>query len=129
MELAAEEGAGGQDHRFGGERAPVAEDQAGDTAPLEAQRAGLALDHRQPRLRVDQRVDRLLVAPAVRLDARAAHRRALGGVEHAIMDGGEIGGAGDQAVKGIDLADQMALAEPAHGRVARHGADLARAKS
>ena len=44
------------------------------------------------------------------------------------MDGGEIGGARDQAVKGVDLADQMALAEPAHGRVAGHRADLAREK-
>ena len=40
-----------------------------------------------------------------------------------------VRGAGDQAVEGVDLADQMALAEPAHRRVARHRADLVAAEA
>ena len=74
-------------------------------------------------------VDRRLVALAVGLDAGAAHRGALAGVEHPIVDRGVIRGARDQAVEGVDLADQMALAEPAHGRVARHRADLVAAEA
>ena len=69
-------------------------------------------------------MDRRLVAPAVGLDARPAHRGALAGVEHAIVDRRMVGGAGDQAVEGVDLAHQMALAEPADRRIARHRADL-----
>ena len=127
MQLAAKEGAGGEDHRLGGQLAAVGRaSRPVDPPPVEPKRARLALDDRQARLRLDQRVDRRLVALAVGLDARAAHRRALAGVEHAIVDRGLVGGAGDQAVKGVDLADQMALAEPAHRRVARHRADLAR---
>ena len=41
------------------------------------------------------------------------------------MDRRSIGGAGDQAVEGIDLAHQMALAEPADRRIAAHRADRA----
>ncbi len=39
------------------------------------------------------------------------------------MDRGGIGGPGDEPVEGIDLAHQMALAEPTNRRVAAHRAD------
>ena len=111
------------------ELAPVGEGEAGDAPPLEPKGAGLAFDDGQARLGVDQRMDRRLVALAVGLDARAADRGALAGVEHAIVDRGVVRGARDQAVIGVDLADQMALAEPAHRRIARHRADLAAAEA
>src|SRR3546814_9461506 len=42
------------------------------------------------------------------------------------MDTGGVGGAAHDPVQRIDLAHQMALAQPADRRVARHLADLAR---
>ena len=61
---------------------------------------------------------------AIGLDARSAHRRALARVEHPVVDRRRIRRHADQAVKSIDLADQMALAEPADRRIAGHRADL-----
>ena len=39
------------------------------------------------------------------------------------MDRPGIGGAGDDPVEGIDLADQVALAQPPDRRIAAHRAD------
>ena len=60
---------------------------------------------------------------AVRLGARAAHRRALAAVEHAELDAARVRHAAHEAVKRVDLADEMAFAEPADRGIARHGAD------
>ncbi len=57
---------------------------------------------------------------AVGLDSRTPHRWPLAAVEHAPVDRGAIGGAGHQPVKHIELAHQVALANPADRRVARH---------
>ena len=40
------------------------------------------------------------------------------------MDCGAVGGAGHQPVEHVELAHQMALADPADRRVARHLADI-----
>ena len=70
---------------------------------------------------------RSAIAPAIELavglGARAAHRRPLAAVEHAELDAGAVDGAAHDAVERVDLAHQMALAEPADRRVARHLAD------
>ena len=55
---------------------------------------------------------------AVGLGARALHRRALAAVEDAELDAGGVGGAAHQPVERVDLAHQMALAEPADRRIA-----------
>ena len=60
---------------------------------------------------------------AVGLGARALHGRALGAVEQPELDAGRVGHPAHQAVERIDLAHQVALAEPADGRVAGHLAD------
>ena len=60
---------------------------------------------------------------AVGLGARALHRRALGAVEQAELDAGGVGDPAHHAVERIDLAHQVALAEPADRRVAGHLAD------
>ena len=60
---------------------------------------------------------------AIGLGAGAAHRRALAAVQDAKLDAALVGDAAHQAVEGVDLADQMALAEPADRRIAGHRAD------
>ncbi len=72
------------------------------------------------------RLHGLAVELAVGLGAGAAHGRALGAVEHAELDSGAVDGATHHAVQRIDLADQVALGQPADRRVARHLADRSR---
>ena len=60
---------------------------------------------------------------AIGLGARTAHGRALAAVQNPELDAALVGDAAHQAVERIDLADQMAFAEPADGRIAGHGAD------
>ena len=83
----------------------------------------LAFDDRQIRRLPDRRLHRRCVKLAVGLGARAAHRRSLAAIEHAKLDAAGIRDAAHQAVERIDLANQMALAEPADGRIAGHRAD------
>ena len=59
----------------------------------------------------------------VGLGARPPHRRPLAPVEDAELDPGAVDGAGHDPVERVDLAHQMALAEPADRRVAGHLAD------
>ena len=84
---------------------------------------GLAFDHRQIGGFPDRRLHSGGVKPAIGLGARAAHRRTLAAIEHAKLDAAAVGDPAHQAVEGVDLADQMALPEPADGRIARHRAD------
>jgi len=56
----------------------------------------------------------------VGLGAGGAHRRALAGVQDAELDAGLVDGMGHQAAEGVDLLDQVALADAADGRVAAH---------
>ncbi len=72
---------------------------------------------------MDRRLHGLAVELAVGLGAGALHGRSLAAVEHPELDAGLVGDAAHQPVEGIDLAHQMALAEPADGRVAGHLAD------
>ena len=57
---------------------------------------------------------------AVRLSARALDGRPLATVEHAEVDAALVDGAPHDAVQRIDLADEVALADPTDRRVARH---------
>ena len=63
------------------------------------------------------------VERAVGLRARSADGRALAPVKHAELDAGPVGHAAHQAIERVDLADQVALAEPADRRIAGHLAD------
>ena len=67
-----------------------------------------------------RRADRLLVEHAIGLRARRAHGRALARVEDAELDAGLVGGDRHRAAQRVDLLDQVALADAADRRVARH---------
>ena len=92
-------------------------------AVLDDQILDRPLDHLEVGRGPDRGLHGGAVELAVGLGARALHRRALGAVEQAELDAGRIGDPAHQAVQRIDLAHQMALAEPADGRVAGHLAD------
>ena len=80
-------------------------------------------DHVEVRRGADRRLHGLAVELAVGLGAGTLHRRAFAAVQHAELDAGQVGDLAHQAVEGVDLADQMTLAEPANGRIAGHLAD------
>ena len=71
-------------------------------------------------LSLQQLGDRRAVELAVRLDARTPDRRPLAAVEHAPVDRRAVGRARHQPVEHVELAHQMALADAADRRVARH---------
>ena len=66
---------------------------------------------------------RLFVELAVGLGSRAVHGRAARTIENAKLDAGDVDGLAHQAVQGVNLADQLALAYAAYRWVARHDAD------
>ncbi len=105
------------------EVAAVAGHDAANAAVLDDQVLDAAFDHLEIGGGADGRLHGLAVELAVGLGARALHGRALGAVEQPELDAGGVGDAAHQAVEGIDLAHQMALAEAADGRIAGHLAD------
>ena len=78
------------------------------------------LEDRQVGLRLDQAADRAAIQRAIRLAARGAHRRALGRIQRAPLDAGQVGRMGHDPAQRIDFLDQMTLADAADGRVAAH---------
>ena len=103
--------------------APVGQAHAGDAASATIRSSASPSIDRQVRRRRDRRLHGRRIELAVGLRARAAHRRALAAVEHPELDAAGVGHPAHQAVERIDLAHQMALAEPADRRIARHRAD------
>ena len=123
MNEAAQKRTGGQHHRAGGDRAAVGEAHAGDAAVLDDEIVGFGFDDGEIGHCAQLMLHRLSVELAVGLRARAAHRRTFAAVENAELDAAGVRHPTHQAVQGVDFAHQMAFAEPADGRIARHGAD------
>jgi hypothetical protein len=65
----------------------------------------------------------------VGLDPGAPNRWSFAAVEHAAVNGGSIGGSRHQAVKHVQLADEMTLAHSADRRIAAHLAGIFRAEA
>ena len=60
---------------------------------------------------------------AVRLGPRATNGRTLAAIEHPKLNAAGVGDPAHQAVQGIDLPNQMTLAETPDGGIAGHGAN------
>ena len=123
VDLAGQEGAGGQHHGGRAEAQAGLGDRPAYGIAFDDQVIDGRLEHGEVGLGLDDLADRHPVEIAVGLAAGGAHGRALGGVEGAPLDAGAVGGMRHRAAQGIDLLDQMALADPADGRVAAHRAD------
>ena len=54
------------------------------------------------------------------LGASGTHGWTFTAIEDTELDAAEIGGSGHGSAEGIDFLDQMALADPANGRIAAH---------
>ena len=124
VDHAVEKGAGRQHQSARPERPPIGETDGGDPPLGNFEIAGQALDERQIFSRLDLGAHRLAIEAAVGLSARSAHRRTLGAVEHAELNAGGIGDPAHEPVERVDLAHEMALAEPADRRIAGHDAEV-----
>ena len=105
------------------ELAAVRQAKAGDPPAREDEIVGLPLDHGEIGGLADRLLHRLGIELAVRLRPRAAYRRPLAAIEDAELDTAAVGHPAHQPVERIDLPHQMALAEPADRRIARHRPD------
>ena len=70
-----------------------------------------------------RRLHRRRVKLAVGLSPRSADRRALAAIEHAKLDTACVGDAPHEAIERVDLAHQVAFAEPADSGIAGHRSD------
>ena len=124
MDGAAQERAGGQHHGAGADGLAGIRHHA-RRLPARPPRDVLDRggDQVEPGLAVEQVPHRRAVERPVGLGARPPHRRPLAPIEDAELDPGAVDGAPHHPVERVDLAHQMALAEPADRRVAGHLAD------
>ena len=99
-------------------------DDAGDAGvgavAIEGQVVDRLLEQREVGMVFEAGADRLLVEQPVGLRARRAHRRALAGIQYAELDAGLVGGERHRAAQRVDFLDEVALADPADRRIARH---------
>ena len=123
MDQAGEKRAGRQRYRAGANAAAVGEFHAHDAAFTCEKIVDFGLDDLEVRRLRDRRLHRRGVKLAIRLRARAAHRRAFPSIEHAKLNPGAIRNPAHQAIERVDFAHEMALAEAADRRIARHRAD------
>ncbi len=122
MDQAIEEGAGGEHH--GGRLEADAElrHDPGHPVTAEDQVVRRLLEQRQVRLVFEAPADRLLVELPVGLGAGGPYRWAFGGIQDAELDARLVGRRRHRTTQGIDLLDQMALADAADRGIAGHRA-------
>ncbi len=120
MDQPIQECAGGQNHSPGRDHLPVRQDDAGRSAVAQNQIFGGRFHDGQVRYCSQRGLHRLTIKLAVGLGARAAHRRALAPVQKPELDSRRIRDPAHQPIQRINLAHQMALAQPANRRVAGH---------
>ena len=127
MDEATQERTGGQHHGTGLEGFAVSRDHGLYPTPgAEDEILDRRGAHLEIRLFADQVPHGQPVQHAVGLGTRAAHGRALADVEDPELDAGTVYGAAHETVQRVDLAHQLALGQPADGRVAGHFPDVFR---
>ena len=115
-----QERAGRQHHRARCEAHADLRHGAGHAIAVEHQIVDRLLENAQVRLVLEPRADRLPIQHAVGLRARRAHRGPFARVEDPELDAGFVRGGRHRAAQRIDLLDQVAFADAADRRVARH---------
>jgi len=127
MNEAVEERAGRENDGTRTQPAAIAKDDAFHHSILRAACRGAdnqifhaAFDHSEVCGFANSPLHSLAIKFAIRLGPRTVDSRTLGPVQEAKLNASLIRHLAHEAVERIDLADQMALAQAADGRVARH---------
>ena len=120
VDASGEKSAGGQHHRPRPEAQPHLRDHAAHPPLFDDEVVHRLLEQGQLGLALQRPAHKGPVQRAVGLGAGGPHRRALAGVERAELDAGMVRRVRHEPAHGIDLADQLALADAPDGRVAAH---------
>ncbi len=124
MHEALQERAGGEDYRRRLEDLANLRLDAAHRAVLDDQ----ALDARLPHLQIRRSLEHALAARAIRglvgLRTPRTHGGSLARIQKSKLDSGLVGRQAHLAAERVNLADQVALADTADRRVARHLADM-----
>ncbi len=120
MDLATEEGPGGQHHGFRPEAQPHLGHHAGDPVPLQHQIVRRLLENTQIGLAFQDAPNGRLVERAVGLGPGSPYRRALASVQDPELDAAQIRGLPHGSAESIDLLHQMAFADAANRWITRH---------
>jgi hypothetical protein len=123
----AQERASGDNNRPRLHLPAIGQHQATDTVPIRLQIMRFRFNHGEARLALDRPLHSAAIERPVGLRPRSVHGLSLAAIEDAKLDAGPVGDTGHQPVHGVDLPDQMALAETADRRIARHLADRRKA--
>src|SRR4051812_49666825 len=123
MDQTTQERPGSDHHRSGRKLSAVTQTNSSDSAIRDDELIRLAFDHAEIISLPDRGLYGSGVKLAVRLSARSANCWTLATVQHPKLDPTGIGRPAHETVQGIDLTDQMTLAETADGGIAGHGAD------
>jgi hypothetical protein len=120
MDLPGEKGTGRHHYRSSTKPHAALRSKADGAVALEEHVFDGLLKQLQVRLIFQPATNGLTVENAVRLGARSANRGTLRGVENTELDARFVSGKGHRSAEGVDLFDEMALADPADRRVAGH---------
>ncbi len=123
MDKPAQERACGQNHRFCRYLAAVEQHDAADRTVRHQQIVDFAFDNIEIRGGGKFGLHRLAIELSVLLGPRPTHRGTFAAVEDAKLYTALVGDPSHDAIERVDFPDQMALAQPADGRIAAHFAD------
>ena len=120
MDKSPQEGPGRDDYGTGRELPALTQTNPSDPTVRNNQLIRLAFDHAEIGGLLDRGLHGGGVELAVRLGPWSTDCRTLAAVQHPKLDSAGISHPAHKTVQGIDLADQMALAEAADGGIAGH---------
>ncbi len=120
VDHASQEGTGTQHHGIRHEADAGLGPDTDDGVVFHNQIVDALLEQSEISLVFQDAANRGLVSHAIRLGSSGANRRPLAGIEHTKLDAGQVGCLCHGTTQGIDLLDQMALADPADGGIAGH---------
>ena len=120
MDFAVQKGAGRQHHSAASELDADLRDGADHPVAFNHQIINRLLEQPQVGLVFEHAANGGLVQNPVGLGPRGAHSRALARIENAELNAALVGGQRHGAAQGIDLLDQVALADAANRGVAAH---------
>jgi hypothetical protein len=118
----AQEGPGRDDDGPSPEPPPLQDFDAADrlSALVDNQPRNRSLDRLQRRMALEKRPHRPPVETTVALRTRGPDRRALAAVEHAELQGRQVGGSAHDAAQCIDFPNYSPFGNPTNRRIARH---------
>ncbi|MNQ86220.1 hypothetical protein D3C85_1014080 [compost metagenome] len=120
MDQAVQEGTRSQDNGLGSELQTNLRHGTDHAVPFHHQIFHRLLEQPEVGLVLQPAADRLAIQHPVGLRTGSAYGRALGTVKNAELNTRLVRSQSHRATQGVDFFDQMALADPSDGGVARH---------